>query len=238
MNTQTGFLDNLVSAIRENPLAATLIGGGALWLVAGNEKLKDAASSATTALVDGARNVRTAVSELQRTTAPPTAPEMDHDGAFHAGESLHQAAGAAADVASGTTDKVKDRLNEGTAYAREKIGNLGNAFPGKEALTRAQSSLANIFESQPLALGMIGMAIGAAVAGAFRTSDLENEWLGDTSDDAKANLGAKASAASQSIREASDTLNAELSDMGAEAADRLKHAGTDAANAALDKVKS
>jgi hypothetical protein len=33
---QTGFLDNLVSAVRENPLAAVLIGGGALWLLVGN----------------------------------------------------------------------------------------------------------------------------------------------------------------------------------------------------------
>jgi hypothetical protein len=42
---------------------------------------------------------------------------------------------------------------------------------------------------------------------------------------------------SQSVREASDTRSAELSDIGAEAADRLKHYGTDNANAAQDKVK-
>src|SRR6185312_10921674 len=42
--TQTGFLDSLVSAVRENPLSAALIGGGALWLLVGNEKLKNAAT--------------------------------------------------------------------------------------------------------------------------------------------------------------------------------------------------
>ena len=39
-STQSGFVDNLVEAARENPLAAALIAGGAFWLLAGNESLK------------------------------------------------------------------------------------------------------------------------------------------------------------------------------------------------------
>ena len=68
-STQTGFFDSVVSAARENPLAAALIGGGALWLLIGNDKLKSAASSAAAAaspLIDiGARNPRSAASGLQ-----------------------------------------------------------------------------------------------------------------------------------------------------------------------------
>ena len=63
-------------------------------------------------------------------------------------------------------------------------------------------------------LGAIGLAIGAAVAGAFRTSDLENEWIGDLSDEVKADLNTRAGAVSQSLREASDTLQAEFSERG------------------------
>jgi hypothetical protein len=44
---------------------------------------------------------------------------------------------------------------------------------------KAQSTLADMLERQPLVLGAIGLAIGAAVAGAFRTSGLENEWIGE-----------------------------------------------------------
>ena len=47
--TQGNFLENLREAIRENPVAAALIGGGALWLLTGNEKLKSAASKANAA---------------------------------------------------------------------------------------------------------------------------------------------------------------------------------------------
>jgi hypothetical protein len=241
-DTQSGFFDSLVSAVRDNPLAATLIGGGAFWLLVGNDKLKSAANSATAAaspMVDsGARNLRSAASGLQRTAAPPTAPEMDHEGSFRVGETLREAGSAASDAVSGAADKIKDRFDEGVAYARENLGNLANPLPGKEAFTKAQSSLAKVLEQQPLVLGAVGLAIGAAVAGAFRTSDLENEWVGELSDDVKANLDTRAGAVSQSLREASDTLKAELSDTGAEAVDRVKQTGMDAADAAREKMKA
>ena len=43
------FLDNLKEAVGENPLSAALIGGGALWLLFGNERLKSAAASVSAA---------------------------------------------------------------------------------------------------------------------------------------------------------------------------------------------
>ncbi len=238
-STQTGFFDSLASAVQENPLAAALIGGGALWLLIGNDKLKGAASSAAAAaspMVDiGARNLRSAAFGLQRTAAPPTAPEMDHDGSFRVGGTMREAGHTASDAMSGAADKLRDRFDGGVAYAREHLGKLA---PARESLTKAQSSLADMLERQPLMLGAIGLAIGATVAGAFRTSDLENEWIGDLSDDMKADLNTRAEAVSQSLREASDTLKAELSDTAAEAVDRVKQAGMDAADAAREGLRS
>lgn len=240
--TETGFLDNLASAARENPLAAALIGGGALWLLLGNEKLREFAGSATAAvspIVDVAtRNVRATTSGLRRTEAPPTAPGMDNDVSFDVPESMRSAAGAAVDAVSGTAEVIKNRFNDSTAYARQKVGQLGNPLPGQETLAQAKSSLAEVLERQPLLLGMVGIAIGAAVAAAFRASDVENEWLGDISDEVKADLSARAGAVSQRVRSASETLKAEISDTGAEAVGRLKQAGMDAANAVRDEVKS
>jgi hypothetical protein len=240
-STQSGFFDSLVSAVREKPLAACLIGGGALWLLIGNEKLKSAANSATAAASSaadaGARNLREAASRFQTTAAPPTAPELDDEGSFRAGETLREAGTAASDTISGAADKIRDRFDEGVAYARENFSKLGNPLPGKEAFAKAQSSLAGVLDRQPLVLGAVGLAIGAAVAGAFRTSDLENEWVGELSDDMKADVNTRVGAVSQSLREASDTLKAEVSGIGAEAVDRAKQAGMDAADAAREKVK-
>jgi len=241
-STQTGFFDNLVAAARENPLAAALIGGGALWLLVGDDKLKSAARSAaaaTSPVVEmGTSNLRAAASGLQRTAAPPTAPEMDHVGSLGVGESFSGASGAASDAMSGAADKIRDRFDEGVAFARENFSKLGNPLPGKEAITKAQSSLAEMLERQPLVLGVVGLAIGAAVAGAFRTSDIENQYVGEISDDVKADLNTRVGAVSQTLREASDTLAAELGDTGAEALDRVKQASMEAAAAAREKVKS
>jgi hypothetical protein len=228
--TQTNFLGSLRESVRENPLAAALIGGGALWLLMGNDRLKRAASSASAAtapLADiGARNLRSAEPKFEH--SPPTAPEMENGSSQRVSETWREAASAT----SGAADAIKDRLDEGVTYARESLGKLGGALPRKETLARAQSSFSELLERQPLVLGAIGLAIGATVAGAFSVSDLENEWGGDLSDSVKADLSARAAAVSQSVREASDTLRAEIGDMGAESLERLQETGQNAMDAA------
>ncbi|MCP3442242.1 hypothetical protein [Bradyrhizobium sp. CCGUVB14] len=237
---QTGFFDSLLAAARENPLSALLIGGGALWLLVGDDKLKGAAQSAAnvaSGVVDsGASNLKAATSGLQRTAAPPTAPEMDHEGGSVAKDS-RDAAQTATDSMSEAVDRVRDRFDEGVAYAREQFAKMGNPLPAGDTLTKAQSSLGDLMERQPLLIGAIGLAAGAALAGAFRTTPIEDNYIGGVSDDVKEDLSRRGTAVSKALREAADTIAADASDIGAEAIDRVKQAGTDAAYAAKDKTK-
>jgi hypothetical protein len=238
-STQDSFVDSVVAAARENPVAAALIGGGALWLLMGSDKLKRAASSAAATAFPSTdtsvRRTQSARSEYEATPAPPTAPDMDHEGSFGLGESLRHAGNSASDAVSNASDAMKGRFDEGAAYARDNVSKLGEILPGKEALS---SSLSDLLERQPLVLGAVGLAIGAAVAGAFRSLDLENEMVGEYSDSFKEDVIERAGAVSQSVFEASDTLKNEIKEAGAETFEKVKKAGMDAAQAAGQKVKT
>lgn len=229
-------VDSLLAAAKENPLSAALIGGGALWLLVGDDKLKGAANVASGVVDSGASNLKAAASGLQRTAAPPTAPEMDHEAGSVAGDSSDAVQTATASV-SEAVDKVRDRFDEGVAYAREQFAKMGNPLPAGDTLTKAQSSLGELMERQPLIIGAIGLAVGAALAGAFRTTQIEDNYIGGVSDQVKDDLSSRGTAVSKALREAADTIAAEASDIGAEAVDRMKQAGTDAAHAAKEKAK-
>ena len=111
-------------------------------------------------------------------------------------------------------------------------------MPRKETIAQVQSSFSSLIERQPLLLGAIGLAVGATVAGAFSGSALESEWMGELSDSVKEDLNARAGAVSQSVREASDTLKAEVEDMGAETQERLQDAARSGMAAVRESLKA
>jgi hypothetical protein len=241
--SQGSFIDGLSAAARENPLAAALIGGGALWLLIGSDKLKNAAGSITSATAPiadlGARAQTSAFSSWEDSygSMRNRASRMQDEASHTVNETVSKARTAASDAMSGAAETMSERFDEGVAGAREMFDRVGRALPRKETLRQAQSSLSDLLERQPLVLGAVGLAIGATVAGALAKSSLEDEWIGDLSDGLKADLKERAGAVSQSVREASDTLKAEFADAGAEYADRVQQAGRDALDAGREKLR-
>lgn len=233
-----GFVDSLLTAAKDNPMAAALVGGGLLWLITGDEKMRTAAKSFTAAMVPakdlGAKAAPSAASVFK--TSPTTAPDLNEE-THEAAGAVRKAAGAASDAVSNTAEKVRGHLNDGIAYAQETLSGIADSSDGKQTYEKAQSTLAGAFERQPLLLGAVGIAIGAAVAGAFRVTALESETIGKLSDDVKNDFGRRTQAVAQSLREAADTVKAEFSDLGTEALDRAKQAGLDAVDAAKGAAK-
>jgi hypothetical protein len=243
MNSSQGsFLDGLTTACRDNPLAAALIGGGALWLLIGNERLKSAAGSVRSAaapLADlGARAQRSAASTWDDADASvgDRASRMQNQASRGIQETMRNTRTAASDAMSGAAETMREGFDEGVAGAREMFDRLGRALPRKETIAQAQSSLSDLLERQPLVLGAVGLAIGAAVAGAMARTGVEDEWVGNLSDGLKEDLKQRAGAVSQSVQEAADTLKSEITDAGAEYADRVKQAGRDAIEAARESA--
>lgn len=237
-------MDGLTTACRDNPLAAALIGGGALWLLIGSNRLKKAAGSVTSAaapLADlGARAQRSVAATWDDAydSVRDRTSRMQDRASRGINETMRSTRAAASDAMSGAAETMNERFDEGVAGAREMFDRLGRALPRKESLAQAQSSLSDLLERQPLVLGAVGLAIGAAVAGAMARTDVEDEWVGNLSDGLKEDLKERAGAVSQSVREAADTLKDEITDAGAEYADRVKQAGQDAIEAARGNAGS
>jgi len=77
-------------------------------------------------------------------------------------------------------------MDKAARVGREQVNTLSEyarAIPGTGAdMIGDARSLAELFRAQPLALGAVGLAIGAGIAAALPVTELEAEYLGETSD--------------------------------------------------------
>jgi hypothetical protein len=93
---------------------------------------------------------------------------------------------------SSAKDVVKDGVTDaanryGREYA-EAAAEYVTTIPGSSAeiFDNVRSNLTDLFRAQPLALGAIGIAIGAGIAAALPRTDIEADYFGETSGTLKA----------------------------------------------------
>jgi hypothetical protein len=75
-----------------------------------------------------------------------------------------------------------------------------------------RSNLSDLFESQPLALGAIGLAIGAGIAAALPPSEVETEYLGEAGDVIKARAAEFASEQAERVTTVAGNVMEAVSD--------------------------
>jgi len=94
-------------------------------------------------------------------------------------ETLHSATSSAADaVREVSSASIETATRMGSDYA--------NILPDSSTiLNNVRGNLSDLFTAQPLALGAIGLAIGAGIAAALPHTDIENSYLGATSESLK-----------------------------------------------------
>jgi hypothetical protein len=172
----SSFVRDLGEAARQNPLSAALIGMGVLWLFTGGRTVKRAGEFARRGGFDRIPEAANDAFESTRSTV--------RSGVDAIGESVTSATDA---LREGSVSALDSATRVGRDYADTASGYV-RSMPRASAqmFGTARSSLSDVFNAQPLALGAIGLAIGAGIAAALPSSEVEAAYLGETSDTLKA----------------------------------------------------
>ena len=176
MTRRGSFVHDLNDAVRENPLAAGLIGLGAAWMLLGSK---------------GMRGIAAPVPKLAKSAAGGVA-----DAAGYGIDKLRQGAAAASDAASNAAAGIRDAMPSMPSVPQPQTAQqefvppeqyTGTVYEPrhsqwKRSISNAQESAQRAFDQQPLLVGLAGIALGAAVAAAFRTTEFEKELVGEQAD--------------------------------------------------------
>jgi hypothetical protein len=200
--TTTDFVRDLGDAVRRNPMSAALIGMGVMWMFSG----RIAGLSGQAARRTGLDRVPDAAGD-----AFGAAGSYVKSGARAVGDSVGSVAGTVQDSAAAVVDKA-------TQFGREQadaVAEYTRSLPGfgADMIDEARSNLAELFRTQPLALGAVGLAIGAGIAAALPATDLEAEYLGESADTVKEKARQFASEQASRAKAAAETaVNAAASE--------------------------
>jgi hypothetical protein len=240
-----GFVDDLNGAIRENPVAAGLVGMGVLWMFFGSARI----SAAGQTLPGAARGMTEAVGAAAEATGSMVGDAIAgpasraSDAARQVGEAISSGAEGAAtavrDTASAGYDTLKSKGRAAAgAMARtgRETGRSATEF-GREFGTSMQQNLTQTLERQPLLLGVIGLGIGAGIASAFPSTQMERDVMGEAGvavqDKIREIATETTEFASRRAKEALDEVKKEAGSQGLTPA-----AASESLKGAADKVKT
>ncbi|MBR1150469.1 hypothetical protein [Bradyrhizobium sp. JYMT SZCCT0428] len=195
------FIKDLGNAARRNPVSAALIGMGLVWLFAGK--------------AGGAPG-----DILQKT------------GLDRLPDAARHAMSATQDRVASAAEAVRETGSDGVETATRMASEYAKALPDSaDVLGTVRGNLADLFKAQPLALGAIGLAIGAGIAAALPNTDIEKSYIGETSETLKSKA---AEIAGQQIEKAA-TVAATVVETAADEA-RRQGLTIDNAKAAMDDL--
>jgi hypothetical protein len=165
-----GFIRELSEAARRNPVSAALIGMGAVWLFASRSQqgAEIIRRSGIDRLPDAAREVWEGTSSSLRSGT----------------RSVRETAEETADTLRGRGNRAMDRISDTGERLARGAAEYAEDLPDQAAdlFDDASSRMTELFKAQPLALGAVGLAIGAAIAASLPTTEAENDYLGESSE--------------------------------------------------------
>ncbi len=200
------FATNLMDQIQRNPLPAIVTAAGLLWLMSANgtprrwpypESSRGGLRDRIGDAADRAGQMASGIAERGS--------DMAHSVAER-GSSVAQAVAGAAQSVVGAARSVKDSVaGAGTQFGRgtERVRHdADRAFDTiREGSYRARSEFEHLLHEQPIVVGAIGVAVGAAIGALLPVSEAENRAMGSASDEVASRIGALSSEGLEMARE-------------------------------------
>lgn len=177
------FFSNLCNTAKANPVPTVLTSIGLIWLMAGQNRQPPAYTSTVPSLTDKLSSKASGLKQQGNDLRDKTS-QMGHDMSASLAEARHRVS----DTSRQTADKLRQQSE------------------------RARGGFNHLLNEQPLALGAIGIALGALLAASVPPTRREDELLGQASDSMTDNLRHKAEEGYRKV-----------TDMGQEVASEVKH---------------
>ena len=201
------FAQSLGRAVRENPLPVALIGAGLGWLLlSGGRSSTSSASSSTsqtrpssatvsyrtvteggvTRVIEAGRSdsSATSYSMTSSSTGGPSMTERAGAAASGMAERVGDAAGQAYQSAADAAGSVVQRVSDAASSVARGASDLGQDLRHQASRTggQAQGGLDWLLREQPLVVGAVGVALGAALGALLPGTETEDRLMGEASD--------------------------------------------------------
>ncbi|MBZ9973748.1 hypothetical protein LB517_29405 [Mesorhizobium sp. BR1-1-12] len=196
----TAALGRLQTQVSDNPLALMLVGTGLAWLMLGSGA-SAGESPATQAANNQPEPDRGAFggSDMKGAAEGLSSGREIPGGRPSAGEMLSDAGDAVASVASNASEAASTAAGETKDKLVNTMGQLGSSAGDMAA--QASRIWQELFEREPLALAVLGLAAGTAIGVLLPRTALEDEQLGGYRDKL---LGSANSALEESVEQAKE----------------------------------
>jgi ElaB/YqjD/DUF883 family membrane-anchored ribosome-binding protein len=204
-NGGTEALSNLATQARANPMPLALVGIGLAWLMSGRGQpsmghtgshmgsyrgsSEGHASGAYSGGGSSSSNVGSRIGETAGSAkdavsgAGRKAGEAMSSGVHKAGDAMSSGMHKAGDAASQTYDRVSDKASETYGRMSEHASDTYDRMSQRAG--RAQRSMSELIESEPLILAGLGIAVGAAIGAMMPATRTEQRFMGDKLDEWK-----------------------------------------------------
>lgn len=183
-------LDNLRTQVRDNPLPLAMIGTGMAWLFLGggptSSDLRKAASDATQHGSDnsatreawgvGSGGVDTGTVGGRGKGLASSATDTVGDTVTAASDAVSAAASKASHAASATAHRVGDAASEARRRTAESAHHVSEQ--AQHAADNLQKTLGDLYRQEPLIMGALGVAVGAAIGAMLPRTELEDKHVG------------------------------------------------------------